>query len=822
MNLFSRRLHASLLAAAILATPLLSEARRLDRTLELMLPTLTSGETVEVIISFHGTGPLSAAQQQRLAALGLKGLSLRSLPIAGALATPAQVQSLLEMSDVRSVWLNAPLDLENREATALTGVDRLRTDSGMRVNGMPVSGRGIGVLVNDSGVDGNHSDIRFPEHVKQNVMAQTNLNAFSSMLPITYTEGVPDSDIGGGHGSHVAGIIGGNGAKSSGAFEGVAPGAGIIGYGSGAGLFILDTLGGFDYALTHQGQYGIRVVSNSFGNTSDVGTAFDPDHPTSIATKALADRNVVVVFSAGNSGPGEATITGSFKKAPWVIAVAAGDKQGRLASFSSRGENGRGGEVVIDGQSYRWEDRPAVTAPGVDIVSVRATAGALDKASADSDIETLGPALAASYTTMSGTSMAAPHVSGVVALMLEANPGLGWREVKQILQDTASNVPGNEAWENGAGYVNAYAAVQMALGKGSFGSTVNATRIFNANAQVSVGSSATYPIEFNPIGPTGSVQFDVGADTALVNARAKVGTNTVAIVLTDPNGKRYGSSISLPVLGQNIAASAPGVAGTWTLTVRGVGSVSGNNLDPAQVTNGYGVPGTVNVNVKQLRTDGFSGLHDIEGHAGQGFIEFAVSNRLVDSFADGTYRPDQSITRGEMATYLLMGAGIRQFLPLGGASSFNDIGIANPLWPFAEAAAAKGAAQRDLSHRQHGAMGKLDGAFRPADSVTRVSLAYSLVQSLGLEAEALGFDGTLSVLHNGKRIAIEDAASVPASLRGYVQLALDLGLINARFAITQGPYDLEPTLHAYFDPRQPVTRAGYAAATSRLLGVYGP
>ncbi|MBA2238667.1 MAG: S8 family serine peptidase, partial [Lysobacter sp.] len=610
MNLFSRRLHASLLAAAILATPLLSEARRLDRTLELMLPTLTSGETVEVIISFHGTGPLSAAQQQRLAALGLKGLSLRSLPIAGALATPAQVQSLLEMSDVRSVWLNAPLDLENREATALTGVDRLRTDSGMRVNGLPVSGRGIGVLVNDSGVDGNHSDIRFPEHVKQNVLAQTNLNAFSSMLPITYTEGVPDSDIGGGHGSHVAGIIGGNGAKSSGAFEGVAPGAGIIGYGSGAGLFILDTLGGFDYALTHQAQYAIRVVSNSFGNTSDVGTAFDPDHPTSIATKALADRNVVVVFSAGNSGPGEATITGSFKKAPWVIAVAAGDKQGRLASFSSRGENGRGGEVVIDGQSYRWEDRPAVTAPGVDIVSVRATAGALDKASADSDIETLGPALAASYTTMSGTSMAAPHVSGVVALMLEANPGLGWREVKQILQDTASNVPGNEAWENGAGYVNAYAAVQMALGKGSFGSTVNATRIFNANAQVSVGSSATYPIEFNPIGPTGSVQFDVGADTALVNARAKVGTNTVAIVLTDPNGKRYGSSISLPVLGQNIAVSAPGVAGTWSLTIRGIGSVSGTALDPAQVTNGYGLPGAVNVNVKQVRTDGFTGLAD--------------------------------------------------------------------------------------------------------------------------------------------------------------------------------------------------------------------
>ncbi|MGH8078605.1 MAG: S8 family serine peptidase, partial [Lysobacter sp.] len=326
---FCRSLRASLLAAAILATPLLAEARRLDRHLELMVPTLANGETVEVVISFHGTGALTAAQLQRLSALGLKGLSMRSLPIAGALATPAQVQSLLAMSDVRSVWLNAPLDLENREATALTGVDRLRTDSSIRINGLPVSGRGVGVLVNDSGVDGTHADLKYPEHVKQNVLAQTNLHALDTMLPITYTEGVANTDLAGGHGTHVAGSIGGNGAASGGSFEGVAPGAGIIGYGSGAGLFILDTVGGFDYALTHQAQYGIRVVSNSFGNTSDVGTAFDPDDPTNIATKALADRGVVVVFSAGNAGAGEATITGNFKKAPWVITVAAGDKQGR-------------------------------------------------------------------------------------------------------------------------------------------------------------------------------------------------------------------------------------------------------------------------------------------------------------------------------------------------------------------------------------------------------------------------------------------------------------------------------------------------------------
>jgi len=816
MSLASRpSLCASLLAAAILATPLMAEARRLDQHLETLLPALAAGETIEVIVSFNGDGPLSATQMQRLSALGLKGVSMLGLPIVGARATPAQIQSLLAMGDVRSVWFNAPLDLENREATQLTGVDRLRTEGGMRINGVPVSGKGVGVLVNDSGVDGLHPDLNFPKHVKQNVAAQTNLHALDEMLPITYIEGVPNTDLGGGHGTHVAGTIGGTGAASGGAMEGVAPGAGIIGYGSGAGLFILDTLGGFDYALYNQAQYNIRVVSNSFGQTSDVGTNFDPDHPTNIATKALADRGVVVVFSAGNAGSGEGTITGNFKKAPWVIAVAAGDKQGRLASFSSRGENGRGGSVVVDGQSYTWVDRPTVTAPGVDIVSVRASTGAIDKLAAQKDIETLGPTLAARYTTMSGTSMAAPHISGVVALMLEANPNMSWREVKQILQDTASNIPGNEAWESGAGYVNAYAAVQKSLGAAGFGSTVNANRTFNANASVSAGNEAVYPILYTPVVPSTTVPFQVGADISVVQARANVGTNAAAIWLTNPNGIVYKSSVGLPVLGANVAATAPGVAGTWKVTLKGT-QATGTG------TNGAGIPATINVRVKQLRIGGYTGLNDIASHPGRGFIEFGVANRLVDGYSDGMFYPDQALSRGELATYLTMGAGVRQFLPLNGASSFSDLAISNPLRPFAEAVAASGAAQRDLSHLQAGLMGLTNGTFGATDSVTRVSLAYSLVQSLGLQSQAQAFSGQLTVLSDSKRIPVEDAAAIPASLHGYVQLALDQSLINARFDVTQGPYDLQPVLRAYFDPAQVVTRAAYAAAASRFLGVYGP
>ena len=813
-------LRAGLLAAAMLATPMLAEARRLDPLLEAMLPGVAAGDTLEVIVSFHGDGPISSAHRAQLVALGLTGLSMRSLPIVGTVATPAQVQALLAMDEVRSVWLNAPLELENREATQLTGVDRARTDERLRVSGMPVTGRGLSVLVNDSGVDGTHPDLKFPEHTRQNVAAQTNLYSVSSVLPITYTEGVPNTDIGGGHGTHVAGTIGGNGAASAGTQEGVAPGAGIIGYGSGAGLFILDTIGGFDYALTHQAQYNIRVVSNSFGNTGDTGTDFDPDDPTNIATKRLADRGVVVVFSAGNSGSGEGTITGNFKKAPWVVTVAAGDKRGLLADFSSRGRRARSGEVVIDGKTFTWEDRPTITAPGVDIASARASLGALDKTAAQEDIDLLGPGQATYYTHMSGTSMAAPHISGIVALMLEANPNLGWAEVKRILQETANNMPGRASWEAGAGYVNAYAAVQSAMQTGNFGATVNAARTFNAQAQVSVAGSATYPIKFDPVLPPDTRQFTVDGNIAVVSASANVGDNTVAISLTDPTGKRYGSSIALPVLGQNIAVSAPGVAGTWTVTVRGVGSVSGVALDPLRVTNGYGVPGTVDVTVRQLRTDGFSGLADVAGHPARGFIEYGVSHRLLDAKADGRFYPDAALTRADMADYLVSGSGVRQWLPLGDVPSFGDVGPLHPAWAFVEAVTATGAPQRDLTHRQAGVMGTVDGTFRPDDTVTRVSLAYSLVQSMGLQAQATQPVEQLTVLHGSERIAIEDASSVPTALRGYVQLALDLGLVPARFALVQGPYDLQPRLTAYFDGGKWATRADFAAATARSYDVY--
>lgn len=815
----TRPLRNALSAALPLALLGLSSsalAASLDPALEALIADGQFTSAHEVIVTFEGDGPLDSEQLQRLRTLGLNGVVMDSLPMAGVVATQAQVLQLDRWDDVRSIWLNAELQYENHEATELTGVDKLRRDSSLRVQGMPVTGRGVAVLVNDSGIDGTHPDLVYPRHVVQNVAAQTNLRSVSGLLPVTRTENVPNTDIAGGHGTHVAGIVGATGAASPGAkFEGVAPGADLVGYGSGAGLFILDTLGGFDYALSQQARYNIRVVSNSFGQTSDTGTDFDPDHPTNVATKALADRGVVVVFSAGNSGPGEGTITGQFKKAPWVVTVAAGDKQGGLASFSSRGEAGRGGEVQVDGETFTWEDRPTITAPGADIYSTRAAGGPLDALSLQSEIEEIGAADALYYSRKSGTSMAAPHISGIVSLMLQANPSLDWRGVKQILQDTATNMTGRPAWEVGAGYVNAHAAVQASMGLGLFGQTLNLKRDFNANAVVSEAANEQVSFPFSPVGSTGSVSFQVAPGVSLVSASANVGENTIALVLVDPQGRRYGSGVSLPVLGPNVAVTALGVPGTWTLTARGVGSVSGNSLDPLQATNGYGIPGTVIARIKQVRTDGFTGLSDIAGHPARAFIEYGVSARLIDAGADGRFRPNDPLLRKDLADFLVMGMGVRQADPVDGPS-FTDVPATSGLYAFAEAVGARGGSLRD-TFQAHDPLMAADplGRFNPKGGVTREQLAFVLVQGLGLQQQARNHAGDVTVAFDGRRYVLADQGKIAPALRGYVQLALDAGLLPARFSLSQGPFDAQPTLQASFGPGDAVTRADYAAAAAR-------
>src|SRR3989454_351966 len=192
-------------------------------------------------------------------------------------------------------------------------------------------------------------------------------------------DGLPNSETSIGHGTHVSGIAAGLGTASGGYYTGVAPGAKLVGIGAGDVLFVFWILAGFDYILDHQQDYDIKVVNNSWGSSG----AFDPNDPINKATKTVHDHGITVVFAAGNDGPDENTLN-PYSVAPWVIGVAAGCKlvspdptnsaihcddptgQNRppwLADFSSRG--------IPDDPLYH----PAITAPGVHIVSTRASTG---------------------------------------------------------------------------------------------------------------------------------------------------------------------------------------------------------------------------------------------------------------------------------------------------------------------------------------------------------------------------------------------------------------------------------------------------------------
>jgi len=808
------------IAAGLLASGIALADAQLDPQLLSRMDSALPTDELQVVISYEQSVPVTAAQVAALKSLGIdKGVTMRTLPIAGALATPAEIRALAQRSDVASIYFNAPLSYFNKEQREISGAARAVNNPGDYGRAIPFSGAGVTVVVNDSGIDATHMDLQYGKHVVENVLGTTNLAARSPLLPITYLEGVRDTDLGSGHGTHVAGTIGGTGARSNGLYRGVAPGADLVGYGSGGVLLILDAVGGLDYAATNQFSFdhAIRVTSNSWGTSGK----FAPLNPVNIATYELYKRGIVSVFAAGNSGPGEDTHN-PYAQAPWVISVGAGEKNGVLTGFSSRGKRGESGTFTMpDGKQWTYINEPTIVATGVDIVSTRANSGSLHLLSAQKDA-TLAPAHQPFYSHMSGTSMATPHVSGIVALMLEANPHLTPAQVKGILERTATNMTGRLPWEAGSGHVNAYAAVAEAAGvRTGFGATVSALQEFNSNA-VLLGGVPTVPfsINFSPVGTVAEQSFTVASDIAWVAAKATVGANTVALLLTDPDGVKYGSSVALPVLGSTITTGAPGKAGVWKITVRGIGSVSGTGLDPLKVTNGYGLPGTVTGVLSFLRSGGYTGLNDIASHPARQAIEFAVANRLADGYADSNFRPDQALKRSELAQYLVMGTSVRQQLPFSGQSSFSDLGTGTAAYPFAESAVATGGALRDRSQGQVGVMGLLNGKFRPNDSVTRVSLAYSLVQSLALQGEAQAFTGTLTAFYDGKRIPIDDAASIAPSLHGYVQLALDHGVINARFAVTQGPYDLAPTLHAYFDPTRTVTRAAYAVAAGRYMSHY--
>jgi bacillopeptidase F len=243
-----------------------------------------------------------------------------------------------------------------------------------------------------------------------------------------------------GHGTHTAGVIAGGGP---GAPVGVAPGAKLLvakairGDGRGMGS---DVLAAAQWLTDPDGNPATAdfpsVVNSSWGQSAD---------PNDVWFRPMLARwrslGIVAVFAAGNSGPRPGSV-GSPSGYPEALAVGAVDGERQVAAFSSRGPvdwQNRDGTGPAAGPIAK----PDLVAPGVDVVS----------------------SMDGGYAPLTGTSMAAPHVAGVAALVRSANPALTAPQVEQILRTTAADVgpPGPDA-ASGAGLVDALAATRAAAG----------------------------------------------------------------------------------------------------------------------------------------------------------------------------------------------------------------------------------------------------------------------------------------------------------------------------------------------------------------------
>lgn len=401
-----------------------------------MLPTALT--PTKVIVTTHEQSQLDDVMVN----LGQPYLAMKTLPMAGATLTKAQINALAKDERVKSIYYDAPLKYYNYNSGEITG--------GHYVHDVEnVTGRGSTIAVLDSGVDATHPDLQLGSKVVQNVKIVGDLDLAGGVN--LFLEGVPNSDTSSGHGSHVAGTVAGTGAASAddarraNYHDGIAPDATLVGIGAGDAISILYAIAGFDYAIGNQDKYGIDVVTNSWGSSG--GANFDPNNPINQASYATYQKGMIVSFAAGNDGPDDNTLN-PYGVAPWTINVAAGTRDRDLANFSSRG---------VAGDEFK---APDVTAPGSSIISTKA---------ANTILPLLGPVIDSEYpeydvyyARMSGTSMATPFVAGVAGLLLEVNPDLSPDQIEDIIRDTADPMEGYEFHQVGGGYINVKAAVEMA------------------------------------------------------------------------------------------------------------------------------------------------------------------------------------------------------------------------------------------------------------------------------------------------------------------------------------------------------------------------
>lgn len=421
-----------------------------DRTKS--LPVIVEMRAPEAPFATHANARRAEEALELLRVHGRTAGGIALLNAAAGFANAAGIEAISRVVDVEYVYQDALVrprkGSEPRDFWApgqlsapyprVTGADKVWLEG--------TTGRGVAVAVLDSGI-APHADLT--TQAGNRIVAAVDFAGQRDPLR-------PDP---GGHGTHVAGIIAGDGALSSGEYVGMAPRANLVDvrvlnqHGNGR---VSSVVRGIEWVLAHREQYNIRVLNLSFGAPPRTSYRIDP---MTSAVEIAWRRGVVVVAAAGNGGPNSGTVE-SPGIDPYAITVGATDDRATLslsddllAWFSAWG---------TPPQSTA---KPNLVAPGRRIVSLRAPGSYLDTLYPDRVVVARN---GSTYFRLTGTSMSTPMVAGAVALLLERQPGLAPDQVKAILTGTVQSygeasggsLPDPSA--DGAGLLNAYAAVNSA------------------------------------------------------------------------------------------------------------------------------------------------------------------------------------------------------------------------------------------------------------------------------------------------------------------------------------------------------------------------
>ena len=381
-----------------------------------------------------------------------------------------------------------------------------------------VTGKGVNIAMVDTGVDNEHPGLvgKFVAGYDAVCYLHTDPTCVAAGLGARETDGSYDPDDGNQHGTACIGMSSATGIEADGSqseFYGSAPGSSLvdvrIGTDAGAGPFenyILEqefyesAMNGIQWIIDNkdtawagvdESLHGIDIISLSWGITSHEGGGSDGSDMHSMILDVAMEEGIVVSVAAGNDGPNNDGLSG-MGSSDLSITVGATDDgntitrdDDTIASYSSRGPRRDNG----DGNPLN-ELKPEITAPGTNIIQAE---GCVTSGSCNNFLG--GDASSNTYTSRgSGTSYATPSVSGILALMIEANPNLTAFEMKEILKFTAERKgeptqPDVDPFWNrdfGWGLVDAYEAVKLSIKMRDQG----LNGLIDVHTQVHVESSA--------------------------------------------------------------------------------------------------------------------------------------------------------------------------------------------------------------------------------------------------------------------------------------------------------------------------------------------